>query len=273
MFVDSSAGEAQRHRGCMVACGQDAIDASSRVLPIVFGLFDVHSVLDVGCGTGAWLATAGQLGAERLTGVDAGWAKDWLEDTDMLDRAGFTFVPHDLRSARRIDATDRHDLVISLEVAQHLPEWRAPSFVEELCTASTKVLFSSAVPRQFPPLDSIMINNQWQSYWAALFRSHDFLPCDVIRPLVWHDEGIADYYRQNTLLYVHRSEHDTVLQAAAARLEKPLMLLDAVHPTCWMRRSREGLDPPGFRESLRVARAAFVRAIRKRLRALGPPRS
>ena len=239
--------EAERHNLYLDEIRSPSTVAARRILPLLLERFEINSVLDVGCGTGAWLAVAREMGANRLTGVDATWAEDWLDEDGMIGSRDFDFVEHDLRERLKLD--DRFDLAMSLEVAQHFTDARAASFVEDLCATAPRVLFSSAVPLQYPPLESIMINNRWQSYWAGHFADCGYLPMDVIRPVIWNDDVIPDYYRQNMLVYVTESEHD-------ARLEP--MMLDVVHPSCWDRRAVEALDAKkprrlGLRARLRIA--------------------
>lgn len=54
------------------------------------------------------------------------------------------FCPTDLSNPIKLNK--RFDLVISLEVAEHLPEKRAEGFIQDLCSLGDLVLFSAAVP-------------------------------------------------------------------------------------------------------------------------------
>ena len=43
------------------------------ILPVVYALLGPRRVVDVGCGQGAWLAVAEELGSTELAGVDGAW--------------------------------------------------------------------------------------------------------------------------------------------------------------------------------------------------------
>lgn len=50
---------------------QDSSHSSAlRVLSIVFDIFEIRSVVDFGCGPGAWLRAAEELGNVRALGID-----------------------------------------------------------------------------------------------------------------------------------------------------------------------------------------------------------
>ena len=65
------------------------------------------------------------------------------------------------------------DLAVSLEVAEHPSEKRAPSFIDDLCTASSCVLFGAAIPGQ----EGVgHLNEKWPSYWTKLFEKRGYSP-------------------------------------------------------------------------------------------------
>ena len=100
---------------------------------------------------------------------------------------------------------DAFDLAISMEVAEHLPERCAEPFVESLTRLADVVLFSAAVPFQ----GGIgHVNEQWGSYWVALFRNRGYTAVDIIRKRIWNDDQIPYWYRQNTLLFVKDGKLD-----------------------------------------------------------------
>lgn len=176
----------------------DQVDGSLRSAEAVLGLLwqisKPRSVIDVGCGRGAWLAVAERLGADALTGLDGAW----VNRSELLS-ANIQFIPTDLEGDFHIGT--QHDLCVSVEVAEHLPESSARPFVEKLCASSTLVLFSAAVTGQG---GQSHINEQPQSYWIGLFNDAGYECLDVIRPSIWMNESIAWWYRQNAFLFHHR---------------------------------------------------------------------
>jgi hypothetical protein len=119
----------------------------------------------------------------------------------------------------------RFDLAICLEVAEHLSGGRAASLVDDLCALSDCVLFSAAIPGQG---GTNHINEQRQSYWAALFAERHFSLCDVVRPRIWNSRAVEWWYKQNAFLYVA----DTLMSEMDARIFRTPSTLpvDAVHP-------------------------------------------
>jgi hypothetical protein len=159
----------------------------------LLSLYRPRSAIDLGCGAGGWLHALEEHGVADLLGVDG---KHVLQRDMEIEPSRFR--PHDLREPFSIDR--RFDLAISTEVAEHLPETSATSFVESLTRLAPVVLFSAAIPGQ-PGINHI--NCQWPSYWADIFRRFGFDAYDCIRPVVWDDERIDWWYRQNLVLYAN----------------------------------------------------------------------
>lgn len=166
--------------------------SASVVLPLVFDLATPQSVIDVGCGAGTWLAVTRQLGVATTIGIEGPWVAD-IE----LASADIEMRHADLE--RPLPVTERSDLALCLEVAEHLSPGRAEGLVDDLVALSDRVLFSAAVHWQ----GGIgHFNEQPQSYWAGLFASRGYGAIDLIRPRIWHDGRVSYWYRQNMLLFV-----------------------------------------------------------------------
>jgi hypothetical protein len=151
------------------------------------------------------------------------------------------------------------DIAISIEVAEHLPENRGVSFVEDLTRLAPVVLFSAAIPRQG---GTDHINERWQSYWAAIFANRGFVTCDVLRPLLWNNPNIARWYRQNMLLFCRR---DFLLEVPRLTTKQGnAMPLSVVHPQQYL----EIWDEVDVRGSLRLYSRALQRAVHRRVEKL-----
>jgi len=119
-----------------------------------------------------------------------------------------------------------------MEVAEHIENSSSESFVKGICSKSDTVVFSAAIPKQY---GENHINEQWQSFWADLFAKHGYKPFDIVRPLVWKDQRIQYYYRQNCLVYCKEgSEHFETLKNAS--FERSSLLIDIVHPEVFTKR-------------------------------------
>ncbi|MGV6826932.1 MAG: class I SAM-dependent methyltransferase [bacterium] len=199
-----------------------SIATAEIVLPMLFKLRNITSVIDVGCGSGSWLAVAKQLGAQHLLGVEGEWARSWTKEE--LPLTEFELITQNLEDRLQINQT--FDLLISLEFAEHLPARRADSLIADLCQLSDCILFSAAIPGQGGIRH---LNEQWQSIWAERFAVQGLYPIDFVRPEIWANDTLPFWYRQNIVLYMTPaalSKIDEQLRPEFARAEN----LDVVHP-------------------------------------------
>ncbi len=189
------------------------------ILQRLFDLWRPASIVDFGCGVGAWLKAAERLGLSDLVGLDGHWVVQ-----SAFEGTRISFSETNLEVPVRLER--RFDLAISVEVAEHLPPERADGFVHDLCTAADVVLFGAAVPLQG---GTQHINEQFQSYWATRFDRMGYQAIDMVRPFVWQDDRVDWWYRQNTLLYVNRDIMHQFPEALRNYSSLPEML-DVVHP-------------------------------------------
>ena len=174
--------------------GAKAVASARIYLKFLWQFFQPASVLDVGCGRGAWLKVCHELGSTRLLGFDG----DWNNQATMIDSA-IIFQSIDL--TRPFSAPEKVDLAMTLEVAEHLEPSMGNHFVKSLTEASDTILFSAAYTKQG---GTNHINERRHSYWAHLFAEHGFVPFDLFRPIFWADENVAYWYRQNSFLYLRK---------------------------------------------------------------------
>ncbi|MCU0688596.1 MAG: class I SAM-dependent methyltransferase [Phycisphaerales bacterium] len=189
-----------------------------------------RSVIDVGCGTGTWLAAFAAAGITDYLGLDGDYVR-----RDQLQIPADRFKPVQLTEPFTLDRT--FDLAISLEVAEHLPPSSAESFVASITRLAPAVYFGAAVPGQG---GTGHVNEQWPSWWAALFAKHGYLPIDAIRPRVWTNPHVSWWYSQNALLYVRQDvlrTSPTLANLHHAQMAHP-PIWDIAHPTSFARTAK-----------------------------------
>jgi SAM-dependent methyltransferase len=150
-----------------------------------------HSVVDVGCGNGAWLAEFVRRGAAEVLGLDTG---------EFVVPDAIPFRPIDLTASFTTGAN--FDLATCLEVGEHLSPDTADSLVSSLVQLAPVVVFSAAIPGQ---RGIGHVNEQWPDYWRELFASCSYQQLDLLRARLWNDQRVAYWYRQNLFLYASAS--------------------------------------------------------------------
>lgn len=204
-----------------------SIQSARVVVPVLVDLLRPQSVIDVGCGEGWWLSVFQEHGVSTVTGIDGSHI-----DTDRLLIPQSSFRPHNLQRITTKTATP-HDVAISLEVAEHLPEERAANFVEFLIACAPVIVFSAAMPRQG---GMGHVNEQWPGYWANLFAQRGYRGTGALRWKFWMDPRIEHWYQQ---LFVYAT--DTAIEAnpaLRALMDSPLASpWPVIHPVLWESRA------------------------------------
>lgn len=180
------------------------------VLPLVVAELGgtPRTLVDVGCGPGAWVKEFTNAGIEAV-GLDGPWAEPHL----VIPRE--QFIATDLEHPVFLE--HRFDMAVSIEVAEHLSPERGPSFVANLCALSDAVLFSAALPGT---PGTRHINLRWQSYWIAQFAENGYGVVDCLRPALWETrpEVVGWPLAQGAFLFIRGARPRLVLPA------------DVVHP-------------------------------------------
>ena len=168
------------------------------------------SILDVGCGTGTWLRADADLGVADYLGIDGIVVADEVRHVPKS-----TIQQHDL--SKSFNLNRRFDLILCLEVAEHLPESSSDNLISSLVTHSDTILFSAACPGQH---GQHHINCQWPAYWQESFNRHGFTCDDSVRWQIWDEARIQPWYRQN----IFRARHDNITAGHEPRI------MAVIHP-------------------------------------------
>jgi hypothetical protein len=241
--------------------GPVSLRSAQIVVPIVQQIVDASSVVDVGCGNGAWLSVFRDAGVEDYLGLDG----EYVRPGDLLIDPGH-FRAVDLERPQSLGRA--FDLAVSLEVAEHLASDAAAGLVDFLVTLAPVVLFSAAIPGQ-GGVDHV--NEQWPAYWADLFAARGYRAADVIRPRIWNEPAVAGYFAQNIVMYARGGRLDAVSPAfpIAERDDAMAAPLALVHPHVLQAVSdqRPPAQPPASLQSLmRQVPAAMRAAVRHRVK-------
>jgi SAM-dependent methyltransferase len=134
--------------------------AYQKLADIIFNRFRPRSVCDFGCGNGYLLQFLAEKGVD-VSGIEGSEASLDFMDSRLRERVR-------IKDLTEIIDTDVHDLVISTEVAEHLPRKASTVLVHNLTnSASRAIVFSAARPGQW---GDGHINCQPKEFWIKLFE-------------------------------------------------------------------------------------------------------
>ncbi len=183
-----------------------SIRSAKCVVPLILRELSPSTVLDVGCGTGAWLAEYRNLGISDILGVDGDYVR-----RDLLHIPVDRFQSIDV--AEDFDLESTFDLVECLEVGEHVPSSASATLVANLTKHGDRVLFSAGTPGQGGVNH---INEQSFEFWRHLFAAHGYKPFDLFRPRLRKAAAVESWYRRNMILYVRESAISSLPPTALA---------------------------------------------------------
>lgn len=201
--------------------GAGARKSAQEIVPRVVELIAPRRVVDVGCGIGAWLSIFSDNGVSDILGVDG----DYI-NPKQLQIPRHSFLAHDL--SEPLTLPEQFDLVVSLEVAEHLPVESAATFIDTLVRLGPIILFSAAVPLQ---PGTAHLNPQWPNYWADIFIKRGFEVVDCLRKEFWRNDNVEYWYAQNMLIFVRADSIANYPKLQQARSSTSLSQLSIVHPS------------------------------------------
>jgi SAM-dependent methyltransferase len=134
----------------------------------IIDAFSPKSVVDVGCGTGLLLL---ELRKHGISCVGLEYSKSAI---DICRQRDLHVIKFDLKNGPS-PIHIRADVVISTEVAEHLPESCSDRFVDILCEVADKIVLTACPCGPNLSEDThIHLNEQPQEYWIRKFQSRSF---------------------------------------------------------------------------------------------------
>ncbi|PCJ67576.1 MAG: hypothetical protein COA58_00125 [Bacteroidetes bacterium] len=198
-------------------------ESPKQIVPTLTDLFQPKSVVDIGCGTGTFLKEFKNCGVPKVFGYDGDWVnRDLLKEN--LEQSEFLSC----NLEHTISFKEKYDLVMCLEVAEHLSEEAANILVDNLITAGTVLVFSAAIPKQG---GQNHLNEQWLGYWTHKFEKKGYVVDDILKPLFWNNEKIDYWYKQNMVIV-------RPLDFKYSEILKTNVLKDVIHKDLFLERTQ-----------------------------------
>lgn len=235
------------------------IDAGSRasaqvVSSLLLQEMRIGSLLDMGGGHGAWAREWLEAGLEDVLAVDGAYV-----DRLQLVVSPDNFLPHDL--TQPLDLGRGFDLVQSLEVAEHVAQEHADTFVDNLVRHGDVILFSAAVPGQG---GEHHVNEQPPEYWRRKFADRGYQAYDWLRPQLAAATMVKPWYRFNSVLYASApgaARLSPAILTAKVPDDQPLQIGGNVS---WaMRRAAVGMIPTRLVKPIAMAKASIEARFRR----------
>jgi cyclopropane fatty-acyl-phospholipid synthase-like methyltransferase len=159
--------------------------------------FSPKRVVDVGCGIGVLLLALKKCGVFCL-GLD--YSSAALEN---CRQNGLDVIMFDLRHDI-LPQEVKADVVVSTEVAEHLPEIYADRFVDILCAIADNVVLTAAEPAVTYVGDHTHVNEQPKKYWIEKFVNKGFTYSeDIVTQLrtEWKEHKIKPWFIQHLMVF------------------------------------------------------------------------
>lgn len=181
-------------------------------------VFEPRTATDFGCGLGRTLWYLQELYGTRVLGIESSPTANNFSKIPLQ--------PHDL--SQQVNLGNKYDLVISVEVAEHIPHNAADQFIENLVQHSRDIIFfTAAQPGQG---GTGHVNCQTKVYWAEKFSHHGYKPSSLLewcmkialRPLMYEMPWVA----QNGQIFVRKLSNSYIGNALA---HLPSFLLSSLY--------------------------------------------
>lgn len=164
------------------------------VVPILNNWYHPKSVMDLGCNVGWWLYWFMGLYNADVIGIDG---NNMIEGLKIPE---YRFICADLTKPiiypSKYALPSKFDLLLCLEVAEHLDEKHADTLINAATMHSDIIFWSAATPGQ---TGYNHVNEQPHEYWIEKFAHRGYkhrLLSDLL-PILPHD-----YYRKNAIEFI-----------------------------------------------------------------------
>lgn len=190
--------------------------SAKSILSYLLTILDISSMMDFGCGMGTWCQAAEELGIIDVIGID----KHAFDEEYML-LSDERYFENDLTKPTSFER--KADLVVSVEVGEHIESSFSELFIGNLCRHGDIVLFSSALPFQG---GTGHINERMCSYWTNIFNSYNYRIIDCIRPHFWDNQDVEVWYKNNCVLFVKNE----IFHRVKKSIDIQSFPIDIIHP-------------------------------------------
>ncbi len=205
-----------------------SLTSAKEIIPILISRYHPKSVVDVGCGSGAFSREFLQNGIEDVIGYEGEWM--WKTPT-LLPKDKYFYFDF----TNEITPKKPYDLCLCLEVAEHLDYSVARTLISSLTALSQRVVFSAAIPHQG---GNHHVNEQWPEFWAQLFAEKGYILSWDPRLSIWNNSRIAPCYRQNLLVFEKSTEQERVIPPSLVHPEAWILAMKYRKPPIWLKVSR-----------------------------------
>lgn len=199
---------------------KDIRDFLSSVAKRIVSDLNPRTILDAGCATGHLVAALRDLGVEAY-GLDI---SEYAISVVREDIKPYCFVGS-LTERLPQNMPQRYDLVVTIEVLEHLYAEDGKAAIKNICNLSDNILFCST-PDDLT--DKTHLNVQQREYWAKLFAENNFFDDLSYRPTYITPYAMCFRKSENYLRQIEDYERN-IRQSEAAHTQTILEWRGAVN--------------------------------------------
>jgi len=198
------------------------LHTAQAIVPFLMETLSPMRVVELQCGTGAWLSVFAENGVERVLGVDIDET-----DRDSLRIAPKDVITDDLRQPLAFE--ERFDLALCLSPAMPVGSPDAQTLIQLLTELAPAVLFAAPWPTSDTEADQV----QWLDQWVALFAARGYVALDSVRGHFWNDSRVASETVQSLLVFVDERARTRFPAIFAADSDARAAMRSVIHPRMW----------------------------------------